>query len=81
MLSQMGTITMNYTTTVCGDPSATAQTFPIGFYSLTGSDQLIFRKQAPAGAYAENDYFIYARLTGNNIVFSIVFQDEDAGDL
>lgn len=81
MLSQMGTITMNYTTTVCGDPSATAQTFPIGFYSLTNSNQMIFRKQAPAGAYAENDYFIYARLDGSSIVFSIVFEDEDAGDL
>jgi hypothetical protein len=81
MLSQMGTITMNYTTTVCGDPSSTATTYPIGFYSLSNSNQMIFRKQAPAGAYAENDYFIYARLDGSSIVFSIVFEDEDAGDL
>jgi len=81
MLSQMGTITMNYTTTVCGDPSSTATTYPIGFYSLTNSNQLIFRKSAPAGAYAENDYFIYARLDGSSVVFSIVFEDEDAGDL
>lgn len=81
MLSQMGTITMNYTTTVCGDPSSTATTYPIGFYSLSNSNQMIFRKQAPAGAYAENDYFIYARLDGSSIVFSIVFEDEDTGDL
>lgn len=81
MLSQMGSITMNYTTTVCSDPSSTATTYPIGFYSLTGSNQMIFRKQAPAGAYAENDYFIYARFTGSSLVFSIVFEDEDAGDL
>ncbi len=81
MLSQMGTITMNYTTTVCGDPSSTATTYPIGFYSLNSNNQMIFRKQAPAGAYAENDYFIYARLDGSSIVFSIVFEDEDAGDL
>jgi len=83
MLSQMGTITMNYITTVCADPSATATASQIGYYGLTTSNQQIFRKQAPSGVYAENDYFIYARTAsgGAQVIFDIVFEDEDSGDL
>ena len=80
MFSQMGTITMNASTaTVSGSGSVSA----IGYYGLTGSNQLIFRKQAPSGVYAENDYFIYARTAagGAQVIFEMVFEDEDAGDL
>lgn len=80
MFSQMGTITMSANTaTVSGSGSVSS----IGYYGLTGSNQLVFRKQAPSGVYAENDYFIYARTAagGAQVIFEMVFEDEDAGDL
>lgn len=80
MLSQAGTVSMNYTTTTYDGSNGTV--YNIGFYSLTTSDQLIFAKPAPAGNYAENDYFIYARKSadGSQVIFTMTFQDDDAGD-
>lgn len=80
MLNQAGTVTMNYTTTTYDGSNGTA--YNVGFYSLTTSDQLIFAKPAPAGNYAENDYFIYARKSsdGAQVIFTMVFQDDDVGD-
>lgn len=80
MFSQMGIISMGANTaSVTGSGSVSS----IGYYGLTGSNQLIFRKQAPSGVYAENDYFIYARTAsgGAQVIFEMVFEDEDAGDL
>lgn len=79
MFSQMGIISMGANTaSVSGSGDVTS----IGYYGLTGSNQLLFRKQAPSGVYAENDYFIYARTAagGAQVVFEMVFEDEDAGD-
>lgn len=79
MFSQMGIISVGANTaTVTGSGTISS----IGYYGLTGSNQLLFRKQAPSGVYAENDYFIYARTAagGAQIVFEMVFEDEDAGD-
>lgn len=80
MLNQAGTVTMNYTTTTYTGSGGT--TYNIGYYSLTTSDQLIFYKPAPAGVYAENDYWIYARKSSNgaDVIMTIRFQDDDAGD-
>jgi len=80
MFSQMGIISMGANTaSVSGSGDVTS----IGYYGLTGSNQLVFRKQAPSGVYAENDYFIYARTAagGAQVIFEMVFEDEDAGDL
>lgn len=80
MFSQMGIISIGANTaSVSGSGDVTS----IGYYGLTGSNQLIFRKQAPSGVYAENDYFIYARTAsgGAQVIFEMVFEDEDAGDL
>jgi hypothetical protein len=59
MLSNMGTIKMNYNSTTC---SGTGTTFVTGWYDLQDYDNLIFEKDAPAGAYAPNKYYIYARV-------------------
>ena len=80
MLSQAGTVNMNYTTTTYDGSNGTA--YNVGYYSLTTSNQLIFAKPAPAGNYAENDYFIYARKSadGSQVIFTMTFQDDDTGD-
>jgi len=80
MLSQAGTVTMNYTTTTYTGSGGT--TYNIGYYGLTTTDQLIFYKPAPSGVYAENDYWIYAKKSsdGADVILTIRFQDDDAGD-
>lgn len=77
MFSQMGTITFNANaTTVSGSGTASA----IGFYQLTTSDQLVFQKLAPSGAYSSNKYYIYARKSadGSQVIFTIQFRDDSA---
>jgi hypothetical protein len=80
MLSQSGTISMNYTTTSYDGSNGTA--YNIGFQTLTTSDQTIFWKAAPAGNYAENDFYIYARKSADSsqVIFTFRFQDDDVGD-
>lgn len=79
MLTNMGVIRINYDVTTC-----TGTGFPstIGWYDLTTSDNLIFEKDAPSGAYAPNKYFIYARVnstTDRRIgYFTIYFADDSA---
>jgi hypothetical protein len=77
MLSNMGTIKMNYTqTTSTGTGSGSS----IGFYDLSASYQTIFTKSG-SGVYAENDYIVQARSSSSTTVdFKILFQDDDAGD-
>jgi hypothetical protein len=81
MLDQSGTIYMDHTTTASSG-SSPGSTYGLGFYDLTYSDQVIYWKPAPAGVYAENDYYIYARLagSGNQIVFTVQYRDDDTGD-
>ena len=79
MLSNMGTITMNYTST---SASGTGTDTVIGNDELTGTYQTIFTRTG-SGVYAENDYNIAARYegTGNKTLrFRIQFRDDDAGD-
>jgi len=84
MLSSMGTIFFNYNTTgtVSGTASSAGTSYAIGWYGLTTSDQLCFYKPAPAGAYAANDYWIYARRDAGStqIIFTINFQDDAGGN-
>lgn len=57
MLTNMGTISMDYTqTTATGTGTGSA----IGFYDLTTSNQQIFTKTG-TGTYSANDYTVYAR--------------------
>lgn len=77
MLSNMGTIKMNYTqTTSTGTGSGSS----IGFYDLTATFQTVFTKSG-SGVYAENDYIVQARAeTSTTVDFKILFRDDDAGD-
>jgi len=80
MLSQAAVVTMNYATTTYSGSNGTV--YAVGYNTLTTSDQVIFHKPAPAGNYAENDYFIYARKSTNgaDVIFTLRFQDDDTGD-
>lgn len=92
MVKQQGTAYLDYTQTgqaVAGTPTnAFGSGSLIGFYDLTTTDQQIYRKDAPSGVYAENNYRILARLnTGfgsgtepTEIIFTIEFNDADTGD-
>lgn len=80
MLSQAGTISMNYTTTTYSGTNGTV--YNIGYQSLTTTDQTIFWKPAAAGNYAENDFYIFAKKSADDssIIFTFQFQDDDSGD-
>ena len=80
MFTQMGTFIMDATQTTYTGSSATS--YSVGFEDLTTSNQLIGEKLAPAGAYAENRYYIYARKSADNtqIIFQVEYRDNDAGD-
>tara|TARA_B100000683_G_scaffold277891_1_gene340192 strand:+ start:6157 stop:6996 length:840 start_codon:yes stop_codon:yes gene_type:complete len=76
MLSNMGTIKMNYTqTTSTGSGTGSS----IGQQDLTGSYQQIFRKTG-SGTYAANDYIVQARSQTGAIQFRIYFQDDKGGN-
>lgn len=88
-VSGMGIIYFTYDKTVnllTNGNAATGTASLIGFYGLTTSDQLIFEKLAPSGAYADNKYRIYAKLIDGNggagskscIQFTIEWRDESA---
>ena len=88
-VSGMGIIYFTYATTVNlltngNNGSGTASS--LGFYNLTTSDQLLFEKLAPSGAYADNKFRIYAKLVDGNggagsnsaIQFTLQWRDESA---
>ena len=81
--SGFGTISFNYTatTTVVGTASSAGTTYGIGWYDMTTSDQLIFNKTAPAGAYSANDYEVYARRNAGSteLILTIQFKDDAVG--
>jgi hypothetical protein len=81
MLSNTGTISMNYNTVTASGP-APGTIYSIGYYGLTTSNQLIYTKPAPAGVYLENDYNVYARINGDasQVIFTLEFRDDDTGD-
>jgi hypothetical protein len=68
LLSNMGVISFSaYSTTRSG--SGTPQN--IGFYNLSSTNQLIFTKLVEAGnQYTPNQYDLYARLSGDSIIFT-----------
>jgi len=60
ILTDMGTVTMNYTETTQSGSGGT--TTSIGYYDLTTSYQLIF-SQTGTGAYSDAYVYVYAKLT------------------
>ena len=80
MFTQMGEFVMNYTTTTYTGSSATS--YSIGWEDLNTSNQLIGEKAAPAGSYAENRYYAYARKSADatQLILTLEYRDNDAGD-
>jgi hypothetical protein len=80
MFTQMGVFVMNYTATTYTGSSATS--YSIGWENLNTGNQLIGEKAAPAGSYAENRYFLYAKKSadGTQLILTIEYRDNDAGD-
>jgi hypothetical protein len=80
MFTQMGEFVMNYTATTYSGSSATS--YSIGWEDLTTSNQLIGEKSAPAGSYAENRYYAYAKKSadGTQLILTMEYRDNDAGD-
>lgn len=80
MFTQMGEFVMNYTTTTYTGSSATS--YSIGWEDLNTSNQLIGEKAAPAGSYAENRYYAYAKKSadGTQLILTLEYRDNDAGD-
>lgn len=77
MLSNSGTVRMNYTQTTSTGSGSGSNT---GFYDLSGSYQTIFSKTG-SGVYAENDYIVQARtLSSTTVDIRIYFRDDDSGD-
>jgi len=77
LLSNMGTITFNYTETTA---SGTGTGSAIGNYDLTSTYQTIFEKTG-SGNYAENDYNIAAKEDSTSVInFRVQFRDDDTGD-
>jgi hypothetical protein len=77
MLAGMGTIAMDWTKTTC---TGTGTTGGLGFYDLTTTNGVIFEKDAPAGAYAPNKYYIYARVNDTGANRRILYFDINWGD-
>ena len=78
MFTQMGTITFGSNGTTL-DQGSTGTTTATGFFSLTNSYQLVFNKNAPAGAYSTNQFIIYAQVTSGTLIFQIQYNDTSTG--
>ena len=80
IFDSMGTVYFNHDATAC---TGTGNNSSIGFYELTTSNQLVFAKYAPAGPYAANKYYIYARIdeTSSIVTFTIEFHDDAVGNV
>lgn len=74
MLTAMGTVKFNYTTVTAGSGTGLG----IGNFDLTSSYQTVFIKSG-SGVYADNDYTIKAKASGNVITFLIEFNDGATG--
>jgi hypothetical protein len=76
MLTNMGTIAFNYKDT---KTTGTGAVSTIGWYNLTTTDNLIFEKDSPSATYAQNKYYIYARVNSTSDrrigIFTIHFDD------
>lgn len=78
LFESMGTIYFNHDSTTC---TGTGNESTVGFYGLSTTNQLAFRKDAPSGPYAANKYYIYARVNSDasEVIFTIEFHDDATG--
>ena len=77
MLSNMGTITFDYSSTSSAGTTPGTSASNIGYYQLTTSAQTIFTKSTENSSYAPNQYDITAKINaaGSVITFTIHFSD------
>lgn len=80
MFAQMGTITLERNATTIA-PGSSGTTSSIGYFQLTSSNQQIFRKAAPSGAYTPNEFIINARTSGSSVILTMYYNDNDTGTL
>lgn len=76
MFTGMGTIRMNYNSTTC---TGSGTNSAIGYGQLTGSYQQIFRKDAPAGNYSSNIYYVYAQANSASQLQFLIRLEDNAG--
>lgn len=81
MLTQSGVVTIGKDS-VTSNGSSPGTTYAFGYHqlSITPGNQTIYWKPAPSGMYAENDYYIYARVADNQLIITSEFRDDDTGD-
>ncbi len=79
MLQSMGTIKVGLTLTTT---TGTGTTVALGFYNMGTSDQLLFVKDAPAGQYALNKFYVMGRVNSTTdrriLVLTLVWADDSA---
>jgi len=78
LLSNMGTVTMNYNSTTVASGTALSN---VGYYQLTTTPQTIVQKLTPSPSYTGNQYDLTAQInaTGSVITFNAKFQDLSTG--
>ena len=80
MFSQMGTITINRTSTFLAVGS-TGTPSSLGYFNLTTTDQQLFKKQAPSGFYTPNEFTINGKISGGSVILTMAYADLDVGNL
>ena len=78
MLTDAGTVTLGLSTTT---KSGSGTTYAVGWSNLTTTNQKIFNKAAPSGAYSANQYNIYAKTNAGltQVIISVEYADLDSG--
>jgi hypothetical protein len=84
MLATMGVIEFKHdsTSNTTGPSETNLPATTVGFYQLSTTDKIIFQKNSPSGTYADNRFFVLARLGSSGatqIIFTITFQDATGG--
>lgn len=75
MFNQMGTISMDRSSTYLDAGSTGSPSTNIGYFNLTNTDQTIFTKAAPSGNYSSNQFKILAKISLGSIIFTIQYND------
>lgn len=83
MFQQIGVIALRANDTIQikdGNPDLSptpSEHYSIGWFDLTETDRLVFRKNSPAGAYSSNVLNVYARrpVGGTSLVLTVRFED------
>lgn len=79
MFTQMGTITMDRTSTYLDAGSTGTASSNIGYFNLTNTDQTIFVKSPLQGNYTANQFKILAKIALGQVIFTIQYNDLTIG--